>query len=336
MESYTLDEQITFLKNAEEIALSAGSLAHNVLFIRNMGKIVNYVNKCNLISFAQLESLRYSISRLNVMDFYIAKFPVSYGHGPFLFAYNKEMRQYIQDLGISLNHPHYLEDDYLSQSINSYVLNYYVNQVHIQRRTAFSRDPNHTAYFPVELLYDWFEQYGKFEFQSSFPFETLCPGQRGEGCRHLSEQLNIIEQLLTASDLHIGYRVHIARAGWQGWVIDGMTAGKAQSGLKIETFSLQLCGRKGAVQYQSWYARQGWSVTHRGGEVAGTTGQGLPIDGIRIWLALPGLGIKYRTFASGSWSVWHMNGQGLKMQGGFEAIQILLYQRTIESQVEKS
>ena len=93
------------------------------------------------------------------------------------------------------------------------------------------------------------------------------------------------------------YRVHTSNIGWQGWTSNGNPAGTANYGEKIEAFEVQLIDKYETkpvtsadaylvnnLAYNAHVSNIGWQNVGLDGSLAGTTGQGLPIEAVRIYL----------------------------------------------------
>lgn len=101
MEKMSLTEQIQLLNSAECIAMTCGSLSHNLLFIRNNNNvfIFNKTYRLNLHQFMVNE-----IANCNAyfIDVYVSPLPILYGYGPFIIRVTKEFENFANDFEINL------------------------------------------------------------------------------------------------------------------------------------------------------------------------------------------------------------------------------------------
>lgn len=117
-----------------------------------------------------------------------------------------------------------------------------------------------------------------------------------------------------AQNFDVYYRVYVQSKGWLGWAQNGASAGTQGFSLRLEGIQIQLV-KKGAafdtggetfissemvVNYQTHIQTVGWQAPVKDGEVSGTFGQALRLEGIKINIAniaannLTG-GIQYQT-----------------------------------------
>ena len=102
MEKMTVREQIQTLNSAGEIAMLNGTLAHNLLFVRNNAK-VTVINKTYLLNVHQFMINQISRSSVCYVDAYVSPMSVDYGHGPFIIRRTKEFLKYCEDNGLKVS-----------------------------------------------------------------------------------------------------------------------------------------------------------------------------------------------------------------------------------------
>ena len=86
-------------------------------------------------------------------------------------------------------------------------------------------------------------------------------------------------------DLHIQYRAHVGKVGWQNYKKDGEMAGTSGQSLRIEAVNIKLLNNADLnVKYQVHIQDIGWQDWKQNGEMAGTEGQSLRLEAIRIEL----------------------------------------------------
>lgn len=125
----------------------------------------------------------------------------------------------------------------------------------------------------------------------------------------------------------IAYRVHIQDYGWLDWAVNGGYAGSEGLSKRLEGIEIKLVPKgsmtnsldayMGEVIYQTHVQNIGWQSPKADGEMSGTSGRSLRLEGIQIKLGQPlkdkGYGIKYRTHIQnigwqGYVSNWGMSG----------------------------
>ena len=167
-------------------------------------------------------------------------------------------------------------------------------------------------------------------------------GTTGQGLRLEAIQVRLTGEMAERYD--VWYRVHAQNVGWMGWAKNGERAGTATYGYRLEALEVVLL-RKGAVApgstvdayrqqlvgYSTHVQNVGWQTQVSDGDMSGTFGQSLRLEGIRIGLQQkPYAGsIEYRAHVQNSgWEdTWRRDGdtsgttgQGLRL----EAIQVRL------------
>lgn len=114
MERLSLKEQISLLNNAEEIVLTSGSLAHNLLFLTQKSK-VTILNKTYRVNIHQFLINELSNGKITFVDIYLSPLPILYGLGPFLMTKTTSLCRYLADNHFSIqNFSHLSQKDYLT------------------------------------------------------------------------------------------------------------------------------------------------------------------------------------------------------------------------------
>ncbi len=182
-----------------------------------------------------------------------------------------------------------------------------------------------------------------YGWETSWKQDGQISGTSGQSKRLEAIQIRLTDQL---ADLYsIYYRVHCQNYGWLGWAKDGEYAGSQGFSKRLEAIEIQLVkkGEKAPVQdktafvcpyirYTTHVQRLGWQAEKADGQLAGTNGQSLRLEAIKILLNnYPGISgsIAYRSHIQGiGWeAAWRKNGQVSGTNGQskrLEAIQIRL------------
>jgi hypothetical protein len=135
------------------------------------------------------------------------------------------------------------------------------------------------------------------------------------GTENQSKRLEAIQIKLTGADadkFDIYYRVHAQNYGWLGWTKNGASAGTEGLSLRLEAIEIKVVVKgadaPGATEqsfvtgnikcnYQTQIENIGWQDVKRNGDLSGTTGQSLRLEGIKISLDNAGydVGLSYQT-----------------------------------------
>lgn len=179
-------------------------------------------------------------------------------------------------------------------------------------------------------------------------------------------RLEAIEIRLTgymAANYDIYYRVHAENIGWMDWAKNGQPAGTAGLSYRLEAIQIQLVPKGGAapgstavpfrdangpvptnpdpnepeptnpssdvpVKYQTHVQNIGWQGWKSSGEVAGTSGQSLRLEGMYIDVEGAENAVEYRTHVQNiGWQDWVSEGEMTGTSGRslrLEAIEIRL------------
>ncbi|MBQ3457166.1 MAG: DUF563 domain-containing protein, partial [Synergistaceae bacterium] len=103
MEEMTLSEQIAALNSSREIAMMLGTLAHNLLFLRNEAAEVTIINKYCGGNGHQLLINQLSGASVTYVDAYVAPMPVGIGFGPYILRITEQFRNYCRDKGLKIS-----------------------------------------------------------------------------------------------------------------------------------------------------------------------------------------------------------------------------------------
>ncbi len=132
------------------------------------------------------------------------------------------------------------------------------------------------------------------------------------------------------------YRVHSSNIGWQAWVDEGKDAGEAGNAIQAVNFRLVKSSDSGTdepieptVYYQTHVQNVGWQGWKTEGDLSGTSGKSLRLEGIQIRPMLLDGNIEYRTHIQNiGWEDdWSTDGEISGTSGRslrLEAIQIKL------------
>lgn len=166
-------------------------------------------------------------------------------------------------------------------------------------------------------------------------------GTEGKQYRLEAIQIQLTGAAKTAYDVY--YRVHAENYGWLGWATNGQYAGTSDHAYRLEGIEVVLKPKNEAgpqpqsgayktrnVLYCTHVQDQGWQQFTYDGNMSGTSGKSLRLEGIKLWLGndLSG-GIEYRTHIQNiGWESGWKSNQATSGTSGrelrLEAIQIRL------------
>lgn len=139
-------------------------------------------------------------------------------------------------------------------------------------------------------------------------YNDSLSGTSGKGLRLEAIKINLYGEISNYYDVY--YRVHAQNFGWLGWAKNGQESGTAGYGYRLEGIEIKLV-KKGSgapgsttnrykanatVSYTTHVQNIGWQSYASNGAMAGTSGQSLRLEGIKIKLDSPySGGITYST-----------------------------------------
>ena len=166
-------------------------------------------------------------------------------------------------------------------------------------------------------------------------------GTSGQAKRLEAIQIKLTGELEKNYDIY--YRVHAENFGWLDWAKNGEKAGTSSYAYRLEAIEIRIVEkgtatslkttqayRRPYVTYQTHIQGIGWQDKVYDGDMSGTSGQSLRLEGIKILLKNPEYkgNIEYRTYVEDiGWQNFVKNGElaGTSGQGKrLEAIQIKL------------
>ena len=174
-------------------------------------------------------------------------------------------------------------------------------------------------------------------WENNWKTQNEISGITGERKRIEAIKLELTGELKDNFDIY--YRVHVQGYGWLGWAKNGEIAGTTELDLRIEAMEFKLV-KKGTgeetgnsykikdarLRYQSHIRKIGNQEEKNEGEIAGTTGQGLRMEGIKIVADTNLSGsVLYQTYIEhdGWENSWKSNGNLSGTEGQSKAIQLI-------------
>ena len=160
------------------------------------------------------------------------------------------------------------------------------------------------------------QSYGWMDWQK----DGAMSGTEGEAKRLEGIRIRLTGQMVDEYDIY--YRVHAQSFGWLDWAQNGEAAGTEGLAIRLEAVEIKLV-KKGeaapgittrpyimtnaSVSYTTHVQKEGWQDYVKDGEMAGTSGLALRLEGIKIKVEDPTLlgGITYRTHVQKEgWQDW--------------------------------
>lgn len=147
---------------------------------------------------------------------------------------------------------------------------------------------------------------------------TSNPGTTGRSLRVEAIRLMLTGDVSQWYD--ITYRVHVQNKGWMSWVSNGAIAGTSGQSLRIEAIEAKLSAKSSqtaasdgivGVRAASHVQNVGWQNQVVSGETTGTTGRGLRVEAVQLFLdaGMIGGGIQYKAHVQNKgWMGWVANG----------------------------
>jgi uncharacterized protein YjdB len=121
-------------------------------------------------------------------------------------------------------------------------------------------------------------------------------GTSGQSLRLEAIKIKLTGEMANHYDIY--YRVHAQNFGWMGWAKNGEEAGTAGYGYRLEALQIVLVKkgdsapgstensyRENKLSYQTHVESDGWQNLVGTGDISGTSGRGLRLEGIKIALA---------------------------------------------------
>lgn len=152
-------------------------------------------------------------------------------------------------------------------------------------------------------------------------------GTTGEAIQAI--KINILDKnLKEQKDYSVYYRVYLSESGWQNWTKDGTIAG-AENEADIESIQMYIAdnnsnnnktitysskvyntGNNETLTYSSHVQNIGNQAAVKDGEISGTVGKGLRIEGIKVNYNNQGVKVKYRAHVQNiGWQDYKSSGE---------------------------
>ena len=292
-EKLTIDEQLNCLINCESFASSMGSCSHNSVFLNDKTECILIPRAKQL--FTPYQALLNQVSSLNVTyidsTLSVLYSPIAGNPNNFLYIVSPQLKSFFGDKWNG-----YGEGDFKN----------FLQYVKDSLSKGVSVNPTSKSYYEPIL-------------------------------KDFMEQLKRRKDLITAYDMPPGweefrmpltYQTHVDQKGWSAWHYENQISNPLEDKLDIQAIKVNFPRQK--VYCSVYYNEaEGWSPEVSTGEMAGTTGKGKSIYGIRIRFdeaSAKEFDLLYRMHKfDGTWTPWAKNGEAIYSHGQkLSAIQIKL------------
>lgn len=297
-ENLSLEEQLNLLINCDSFASTLGSISHNSIFLRNGTEAV-FIPRA-AYAFKYYQQILDEVCPMNTtyIDSSLSLFSNGQGSGLNCFIISPQLKRFFGE-----KFDGYGEDDF------KIFLNY-VKDSMTDGRIIHSRIKN----YYTDILSDFLAQLNRHE--------------------DLIEAYNLPSDWETFRPL-LKYQTHVRKKSWGLWNSENQISNPLDKKLDIQAIKVNFPEHR--VFYSVYYNNEeGWSEEVAAPEMAGTTGKGKPIYGIRVRLDETGtmaFDILYRVHKfDGTWTPWAKNGETLYSNGQkLNAVQIKLEPKTDET-----
>ena len=190
-------------------------------------------------------------------------------------------------------------------------------------------------------------------WEPGWRYDGAMSGTSGRSLRLEAIQIELTGEMTRHYDVY--YRVHCQNIGWMGWAKNGAPAGTAGFSYRLEAIQIRIVPKgasapgstagafrnsagsvsgvpdsESGVLYRTHVQNVGWQNYMRDGEMSGTSGRSLRLEGINVRLGgkAGAGGVRYRTHVQNvGWQDWKRDGAMSGTSGRslrLEAIQIEL------------
>lgn len=326
-EKESLDNQIYYINNCDEFAAISGTIIHNLIFSHRSYKNVYIVNKTYIINEAVLDTCKIKNLKPIFLDFYLSKYPVHIGFGPFIFYRNINFDKFIDSLFIDINTLHFCNTNNLINYISSYDQYYHRLLREKKHYVNVSDNPDSLVYFPPFFIKDWINNVYRYEDEANInylKYNTISDIERENEL--LKNNISTLIKLDKEEVLLI-YNTHLSMIGWIGDTITNTVSGAINKNHGIEAFYVYTKDNDLDLIYSVYYKDSGWSDEIKNGGIAGTVGKSKIINGIKIYInndisnKYKSTSIVYRIYDD-NWSKWYSDGEEAITNSIIKAIQI--------------
>ncbi len=119
-EELTLEEMISYIRNADICATPSGTLPHNFLFAQDNKNVV-IVERTPLINEMQVDVDRIKNLNVTYIDAHWLIYPGVSGGGPFLYGYTNQFRKFTNDSNCLCPDEHFLSEKYKKKCLKNFM-----------------------------------------------------------------------------------------------------------------------------------------------------------------------------------------------------------------------
>ena len=325
-EKLSIEEQISLVTGADEIACTLGTLSHWAMFCKPTAKFIMLARDSSIQSFQIFINEAFHVDEYYIVESYKSFLYVqSHIDGVFMLGSNRYWKEFVADyFGEKID-----EDDgnsYIDAAIDKYVDTWSKKYSDPKEITKWTDSLRSMCHRNVALETRASKNRPLISYQTHV-------SKKGWGVWNSENLLsNPINQQLDIQAIKIDFsesfqetRHALYYSRKKGW---SKKNSKAQ--MSIETIKRDFTEPFHKIYYAVYYNdKEGWSEEVTNGQMAGTTGKSKAITGIKIRLDKAGakeFDILYRVHKfDGEWTAWAKNGEEIISNGvKLNSIQIRL------------
>lgn len=288
-ETLSIEEQIRLLYNAKEVVTTMGSISHLILFCRPHTKVTILCKVDDDTLLPQCLINQAKEVECSIVDVSFNFLHSNRSYGIVYLGPTEQWKKYVDD-----NYSIKISDNELENNCYEYIKNwikYYIepkNFLRIRTLTAF----------------DFLRKMAKVFLDEDLKSENY-----------------LVEDNKNCIIPNIIHRCHRKKDGWgkETYSTEAIEKTENRNLNNIEAISIKVKGILNPICYSVYVQDIGWQNIVTTGEVAGTTGKGLPILGIWCWLdrnLQSDYDIIYRVKYDNNWGTWCKNGEATKIISG--------------------
>ena len=194
----------------------------------------------------------------------------------------------------------------------------YIDDIEIENEITYSKRPD---IINAICGYGTSTQNKKPGYQFDISMNKLSEGEHTLKIRLYQGEKRLKTGICTFKidrQLHVQYRTNIASYGWQDYVLDGASSGKAGKGKRMKYLNIKMFNKPSStseIKYRV-YSEEKWQDWVANGATASGTGKYPQIEKIQIKLNnLDEKTVEYRAYVEGKgWTSWCIDGESCRKE----------------------
>lgn len=302
-ERYSIEQQVSFISNADEIVCILGSLSHFAIFCKPNAELTVLCRTSNETLQPQILVNQLSRIKCNIVDVSLNFLPADRVAGVEYIGVSEQFKKFVYDK--------YGEVVLGDEDLNNPILKYLKEFCKFySTKYIFDKYKNLSFYDILNNMSTCF-----FNKELPFSYSNLIP--------LLQDRIQILEKenarlnnIINSNNnrTFLSYRAHISNIGWVEYLTEKSNIGCCDINTKsrcnhIEAINISSSNHEFQLKYKVKIKNNGWSQFIDDGKDAGTTGKSLPLQGFVLFFDNEKYLIKYRVFWSDhTVSEWVKNG----------------------------